>query len=100
MMTTPTRGELKDQRLGFRVAPREKRLIEEAAEISHKDVSAFVLDTMLTESERILTDRRVFPLSDDRWDAFMEILDRPVAETLSDKPRLARLLETPSVLER
>ncbi len=90
----------KDQRLGFRVAPREKQLIEEAAEASHKDVSAFVLETMLAESERILTDRRVFSLDEDRWNAFMEILDRPVDDSMADKPRLARLLNTPSILER
>ena len=42
-----------------------------------------------------LADRRIFRLDDERWRAFRNVLDRPVA----DKPRLARLLAGKSALE-
>ena len=97
-MATP-REQLKDERLDLRVTAREKDIIREAAEIAHQDLSTFVRDTLLQRAERVLADRREFFLPEDRWDAFMELLDRP-ASPLSDKPRLAKLLTTPSILER
>ena len=42
-----------------------------------------------------LADRRLFRLDDERWQAFQDVLDRPVA----DKPRLARMLAGKSALE-
>ena len=42
-----------------------------------------------------LADRQLFQLDDERWQAFQDVLDRPVA----DKPRLARLLAEKSALE-
>ena len=41
------------------------------------------------------TDRRVFVLDEARWQAFVRALGRPAQK----KPRLARLLTKPSVLE-
>ena len=46
-------------------------------------------------AEDTLADRRLFRLDDERWQAFQDVLDRPVA----DKPRLARLLAEKSALE-
>jgi uncharacterized protein (DUF1778 family) len=40
-------------------------------------------------------DRRLFWLDDAQWQAFRDVLDRPVIK----KPRLARLLAEKSVLE-
>jgi uncharacterized protein (DUF1778 family) len=93
------RDQLKDERLDLRVTAREKDLIREAADAAHQDISTFARDTLLQRAERVLAERRAFFLPPDRWDAFMEVLDRPVP-TLSEKPRLAELLGTPSILER
>jgi uncharacterized protein (DUF1778 family) len=42
-----------------------------------------------------LTNRRLFVLDDEQWQAFQAALDSPPQE----KPRLARLLMEPSVFE-
>lgn len=96
MATAPK--ELKDKRLYLRVSPRQRELISEAAEAIDKDVSSFVLDAVMMDAQRVLADRRVFSLDDDRWAAFQRAIDRPV-EPLARKPRLKKLLEQPSVLD-
>ncbi len=47
------------------------------------------------KGERI-SDRLEFRLPPDRWNAFVEMLDRPPV----DKPRLRRFLTQPSIFER
>jgi len=96
MATAPK--ELKDKRLYLRVSPRQREVISEAAEAIDKDVSSFVLDAAMMDAQRVLGDRRVFSLDDDRWAAFQQAIDRPV-EPLARKPRLKKLLEQPSVLD-
>ena len=46
-------------------------------------------------AEEALVDRRMFRLDDAQWQAFQDVLDRPVRS----KPRLAKLLAEKSVLE-
>jgi uncharacterized protein (DUF1778 family) len=87
--------ELKEKRLYVRVSPRQREVISEAAEALKKDVSAFVLEAVMADAQRVLADRRVFVLDDERWRSFLDAIERPV-EPLSRKPRLKRLLEQPS----
>jgi len=91
--------QLKNDRLYLRVSPRQREVINEAAETAHKPLTAFVLDAALADAERVLADRRFFRLDSERWDLFARALDRPLTP-LSDKPRLGKLLEEPSILER
>jgi uncharacterized protein (DUF1778 family) len=88
----------KDDRLNLRVSRRQRELITEAADVAHKDLSSFVLDAALARAEEVITDRRMYLLSDEQWEQFERILERPVTP-LAEKPRLARLLRQPSVLE-
>ncbi|TLZ49211.1 MAG: DUF1778 domain-containing protein [Gammaproteobacteria bacterium] len=57
--------------------------------------SAFILDKGLAAAAETLADRREFPLSARQYDAFVAALDAPS----KSRPRLERLLKTPSVLE-
>ena len=92
-----TSKELKKERLYVRLSPRQRDVISEAAEAAQKDVSAFVLDAVLADADRILADRRIFDLSDEGLEAFTAALDRDVTPT---QPNLQALLEEPSLLER
>ena len=92
-------GSSKDQRLNLRVSAKQRQLIQNAADSAHKSLTAFVLEATLTEADRVLAERRVFPLPQDRWDAFLKALDEPTASS-AGKRRLKKLLRTPSVLER
>jgi uncharacterized protein (DUF1778 family) len=96
MPLTEPSSERKASRLNIRASARQETLIREAAVVSGKSVTEFVLDSACTTAEQVLADRRQFVVDDTAWDRFMEALDRPVAA----KPRLQELLETPGVLDR
>lgn len=85
----------KSERIDIRTTPVAKRTLQEAATISSKTVSEFMLDSALTQAAEVLADRRLFLLDDEQWTAFMAALDAP-AQPL---PRLERLLKEPSILD-
>lgn len=65
------------------------------SQASHKTVSDFVLESALERADSVLVDRQAFRLDARRWNAFMAALDAPA----KPRPRLARLLGEPSVLD-
>ncbi|MSP21379.1 MAG: DUF1778 domain-containing protein [Alphaproteobacteria bacterium] len=88
-------AEAKSERIEVRTTPSLKALLQRAATSSHKNITEFLLDAGITAAEEALVDRRMFWLDDAQWQAFQNVLDRPVVT----KPRLARLLAEKSVLE-
>lgn len=85
----------KNERIDVRTTSSVKLLLQEAARVSHKNVSEFLLDVGITAATQALADRRLFTLDDKQWDAFELALDRPV----QDKLRLRELIATPGLLE-
>ena len=90
------RTETRKEKLDLRLTPTAKQTLQTAAAAVNRSVSEFVLESALAKAEETLPDRRVFPLNTDEWKAFLAALDAPP----KPMPRLARLLNTPSVLER
>jgi uncharacterized protein (DUF1778 family) len=80
--------DAKSERVDIRVTPTAKRTLQQAAAVSNKTVSEFVLDSSLSAAFDTLADRRVFQLDETQWTAFMEALDTPP----EDNPRLRKLL--------
>ena len=87
--------EAKTERIDIRTTPRVKRALQDAATVSSKTVSEFLLDSALTKAAEVLADRRLFLLDDEQWESFMAALDAPP----QPMPRLEKLLKEPSVLE-
>lgn len=85
----------KSERIDIRTTPVAKRTLQEAATMSSKTVSEFMLDSALTQAAEVLADRRLFLLNDAQWTAFMAALDAPARPL----PRLERLLNEPSILD-
>ena len=85
----------KTARIDVRASTAVKQLLQEAARACHKNVSEFLLDAGVTAAAHMLADRRRFELDDEQWQAFQELLDRPV----QSKPRLKKLLREPGVLD-
>lgn len=81
----------RDERISLRVTSDQRQLLDNAAEVTGKTLSAFVLETACVEARRTLADQRLFLLDDESWERFNEMLDRPV----SDNPALRALLNTP-----
>lgn len=78
----------KSERIDVRASSSVKKLLQEAARASHKNVSEFLLDAGITAANQALADRRHFILDDEKWTTFQQALDRPV----QSKPRLKKLL--------
>lgn len=88
-------NQTKNGRIDVRTSSDVKQLLQEAARTKHKNVSEFLLDAGVAAANLALADRRAFELNDDQWLAFQQALDRPV----QSKPRLARLLDEPGLLD-
>lgn len=82
----------KTHRMDLRVTERQNLLIRQAAALTDRSVSDFVLTSATLEAQRTLADQRVFPVSEDQFARFQEIVDRPV----TDMPKLRKLLNHPS----
>jgi uncharacterized protein (DUF1778 family) len=85
----------REERLEVRLSTTVKNTLQQAASLQRKTISAFVLDSGLAAAAEALASRREFPLSTKQYDAFVAALDTAPKR----KPRLAKLLNTPSVLE-
>lgn len=92
MATSPKRRE---DRLEIRLSAAAKKVLERAALSQNKSISAFILDNGLTAAAEALAERREFKLNAKQYDALVAALDAPS----KPKPRLARLLKTPSAFE-
>lgn len=93
---TGTSARPKNERIALRVSSAQRVLLDEASRAEETTLSEFVLHAAIRRAEDVLADRRRFLLSEDAWKAFVDLLDRPAVE----KPRLRRLMTTPSILER
>ena len=92
-MATP---ETRSEKLDLRLTSSAKRALQAAAQLAHRSVSEFVLESALQRAEETLPDRQHFGLNAERWAAFQQALDAPPAVS----PRLKKLLREPSVFER
>ncbi|MEM9458094.1 MAG: DUF1778 domain-containing protein [Myxococcota bacterium] len=86
----------KSDRLNLRVEPQLRQLIQTAADLEHKNLSAFILEAARVRAEQRLADQERFSLPPDRFRAFMDALERPPRSI----PRLRQLLSEPTVLDR
>ena len=87
--------EVKSERIEVWITPSMKALLQRAATASHESVAEFLLETGMSAAEDTLMNRRLFRINDEQWQAFQEVLDRPVR----GKPHLARLMAGKSVLD-
>lgn len=82
----------KGSRLNLRATADEKRILEQAAEITHVTASQFVMRAALRSAEEVLGDQNRFSLPPQEWDAFVRSLDRPARVI----PALQRAATKPS----
>ena len=69
--------ETRSERVDLRMTPAAKRTLQQAASVSNKTVTEFLLDSGLSAALDALADRRVFQLDAKSWDKFMKALARP-----------------------
>ena len=85
----------KKERIDIRLPAVAKQLLQQAAEVSQKSVTEFLLHYGLNAASQTLADRQLIELDARGWKASQDVLDRPV----KSKPRLKKLLAEKSILE-
>ena len=83
----------KEERLELRLEADRRQLLDKAAAASGMSTSAFVLSHATEAAQQVLADRTTFVLPADRWDAFVQLLDRDARPV----DGLAALLAGPAV---
>lgn len=90
-----TSARRREARLEIRLPAAARKILQRAALSQHKSIGAFLLDNGLTAAAEALAARLEFRLNAKQYDAFLAALDVPS----KPKPRLAKLLKTPSAFE-
>lgn len=73
-------------RLGLRATPVQEAVLRRAAEVAHKSLTDFILDSACLAAEQTLLNQRLFMVSGSQYQALMDLLERPeqVNEGLRD----------------
>ena len=88
--TMATSTPSKSGRLGLRLSPSHRTLLESAASIRQQSLSEFVLASTLAAAEEVILDQRLFLVSDQKFERLQSILDAPAV--IDEK--LLKLLKT------
>ncbi len=86
-MTAATRTA----RLGLRTTPQQEAVLRRAAQVSHKSMTDFILDSATQAAEQTLLDQRLFLVSGSQSQAVLDLLDRPA----QDNPGLTGPVDPP-----
>jgi uncharacterized protein (DUF1778 family) len=64
-------------RLGLRATPEQEAVLRRAADVAHKSLTEFILDSACLAAEQTLLDQRLFMVSGSQYQALMDLLDAP-----------------------
>jgi uncharacterized protein (DUF1778 family) len=78
MPAIATSPAARSARLGLRATPEQEAVLRRAAEVAHKSLTDFILDSACLAAEQTLLDQRLFLVSGSQCQALMELLERPV----------------------
>jgi uncharacterized protein (DUF1778 family) len=67
-------------RLGLRATGQQEAILRRAAEVAHKSLTDYILDSACQAAEQTLLDQRLFMVSGTQYQALMDLLDRPVQD--------------------
>lgn len=71
---TPT---TRSARLGLRATPEQEAVLRRAADVAHKSLTDFILDSACLAAQQTLLDQRLFLVSGSQCLALLELLERP-----------------------
>ncbi|MDD2741277.1 MAG: DUF1778 domain-containing protein [Rhodocyclaceae bacterium] len=67
----------RSSRLGLRATPEQETILRRAAEVAHKSLTDYILDSACLAAEQTLLDQRLFMVSGGQYQALIELLERP-----------------------
>jgi uncharacterized protein (DUF1778 family) len=76
-MTPTNTTNTRSARLGFRATPEQEAVLRRAADVTHKSLTDFILDSACQVAEQTLLDQRLFIVSGNQYQTLLEMLDLP-----------------------
>jgi len=64
-------------RLGLRATPEQEAVLRRAADVAHKSLTDFILDSACLAAEQTLLDQRLFMVTGSQYQTLMDLLQRP-----------------------
>jgi len=89
---SPTSTSARSARLGLRATREQETVLRRAAEVAHKSLTDFILDSACLAAEQTLLEQRLFMVSGSEYQSLMDLLDQPPQENEG----LARLFSRPA----
>lgn len=77
MTSTASLPTARSARLGLRATPQQEVVLRRAAEVTHKSLTDFILDSACLAAEQTLLDQRLFMVSGSQYQALMDLLEQP-----------------------
>ena len=74
--------------INIRVIRKQRDLIDQAAKLTHKTRTSFILDAATAEAENAILNQQIFHLTQLKHKQFLEALDKPPTAN----PKLRKLL--------
>ena len=87
--TTP-RGPPRSARLALRATAEQERILRRAAEVAHKSLTDFILESACQAAEETLLEQRLFLVSGDQYQSLLASLDAPPQENPGLRDLLSR----------
>ena len=76
-MAATTSPAARSARLGLRATPEQEAVLRRAADVAHKSLTEFILDSACLAAEQTLLDQRLFMVSGKQYQELMDLLDQP-----------------------
>ncbi|MEP6964657.1 MAG: DUF1778 domain-containing protein [Polaromonas sp.] len=76
-MTALASATSRSARLGLRATPEQETVLRRAAEVAHKSLTDFILDSACLAAEQTLLDQRLFMVPGSQYQALMDLLEQP-----------------------
>lgn len=76
-MSAVTSPSARSARLGLRATPEQEVVLRRAAEVAHKSLTDFILDSACLAAEQTLIDQRLFLATGAQYQALMDLLEQP-----------------------
>jgi uncharacterized protein (DUF1778 family) len=87
MTATPS---MRSSRLGLRATSAQETVLRLAADVMHKSLTDFILDSACLAAEQALLDQRLFLVSGVAHQAFLDLLDQPEQDNAGLRDLFAR----------
>ena len=82
----------KSARFGLRATVEQEAVLRRAAALANKSLTDFILESAYQAAEQTLLDQRLFMVSDNQYQDFLELLDSPA----QNNPGLNELFAKPA----